>query len=85
MHVSDFLMTVYPLITRFNGSVTSWYRTVKHNAQVGGDPNSRHLYGLAIDVVLDNDIDKERFISECRKRFGLAAVDEGDHVHVQVV
>ena len=31
--------------------INSAYRTVQHNASVGGAKNSRHLYGMAADVV----------------------------------
>lgn len=30
--------------------VTSGYRCPKHNIEVGGIPDSRHLYGLAADI-----------------------------------
>lgn len=30
-------------------SITSFYRTEEHNRNVGGVPNSRHLYGCAVD------------------------------------
>jgi len=30
--------------------VTSWCRCPKHNAEVGGEPNSAHLKGLAVDL-----------------------------------
>lgn len=33
-------------------TVTSGYRTAAHNRAVGGRPRSRHLYGLAADVVV---------------------------------
>lgn len=33
--------------------VTSWMRTVEHNASVGGLPNSKHLWGGAIDVGME--------------------------------
>jgi len=30
--------------------VNSWYRSKQHNTNEGGDPNSRHLYGMAVDI-----------------------------------
>lgn len=39
--------------------VNSWYRTLGFNNSVGGDPNSCHLDGIAIDIGL-NIIDSER-------------------------
>ncbi|MEM7387913.1 MAG: D-Ala-D-Ala carboxypeptidase family metallohydrolase [Verrucomicrobiota bacterium] len=32
--------------------VSSGYRTDAYNRQVGGRPNSRHLYGLAADIIV---------------------------------
>lgn len=33
--------------------ITSGYRTVEHNARIGGHPHSYHLKGMAADVVVD--------------------------------
>ena len=30
--------------------ITSGFRTERHNAEVGGDPHSAHLSGLAVDL-----------------------------------
>lgn len=30
--------------------ITSGYRCAKHNAEVGGEPDSAHLYGWAADI-----------------------------------
>lgn len=38
-------------------TVTNAYRTEAHNAKVGGSKNSRHLYGMAIDVTTGNKDD----------------------------
>ena len=32
-------------------TVTSLYRCEKHNAEVGGSPNSFHLKGMAVDIL----------------------------------
>lgn len=66
----------------FRLSVTSWLRSRKHNAQVGGVGDSRHLLGLAVDIVLDNTNDTAEF-QEFAKQVGLQVIVEGDHLHVQ--
>ena len=33
-------------------TITSGYRCARHNAEVGGVPNSRHMRGLAADVAV---------------------------------
>ena len=70
------LAVLYPL------SVTSWLRSRKHNGQVGGVADSRHLLGLAVDVVLDNTNDTMDF-ELMAKGIGLQVIAEGDHLHVQ--
>lgn len=64
-------------------SITSGYRTVAHNAAVGGVPNSAHLSGQAYDFV-------PRGMSTAQAAQKLASsgvpfdqvINEGDHVHV---
>lgn len=60
--------------------LTSWYRDPARNAAVGGAAASRHLRGLAIDVVAS---DLPRAIAAFRAQ-GLRVIDERDHLHVQV-
>lgn len=62
-------------------SVTSWIRTRRRNTAVGGAANSAHLYGLAVDVVLDEPLHNDRLMADAQK-LGLVAIDEGDHVHL---
>ena len=63
-------------------SITSWIRSKKHNAAVGGQPTSQHLLGTAVDVVLDDPNDKGDFSLDAA-RLQLTVVTEGDHLHVQ--
>ena len=79
----DFVIAALMLRGLFPFSVTSWIRSEKRNKEVGGVVNSYHLFGLAVDVVLDNPADKGRFI-KAAQQLGLDAIDEGDHVHVEV-
>ncbi len=70
------LAVLFPL------SVTSWIRSRKHNTAVGGVPTSRHLFGLAVDVVFDEGVDTRDF-NLLASQIGLEVVVEGDHLHVQ--
>lgn len=70
------LAVLFPL------SVTSWLRSRKHNAQVDGVPNSQHLIGAAMDVVLD-DTNQTAEFTVWAARQGLQVIVEGDHLHVQ--
>lgn len=41
-------------------TVTSGYRCARHNAEVGGVPNSRHMRGIAADVAVPR-AEQEKF------------------------
>lgn len=64
------------------GSVTSWGRTEKRNAAVGGVPTSMHRQFLGADVVYDEPIAVD-FAQQTARRFGLKVVRESDHDHLQ--
>jgi len=68
-------------LQHFPGStMSSWWRTVAHNASVGGNAESQHLIGLAIDVAPKVSIDA--FRKKLPRPYTL--IDEGDHLHVQM-
>lgn len=70
------------LKANYEFSVTSWWRSKAHNAAVGGVRTSRHLVGLAVDIVLDNADDRSA-LRQTALELGLQVIDEGDHVHIQ--
>ncbi len=70
------LAVLFPL------SVTSWLRSRRHNTDVGGVKDSRHLLGLAVDVVFDPGVDTTDF-ALLASGIGLEVIVEGDHLHVQ--
>lgn len=80
----EFRFAVLVLCSVFDGSETSGHRTRKRNIKVGGAANSRHLRGLAMDVVLDNKrANGKPFVAAC-KALGIKVLDEKDHFHLSV-
>lgn len=65
------------------GTVTSTFRTVAHNRQVGGVPDSYHLQGRAIDIARRPGITHAQIAAALRiAGFVLIeSLDEGDHSH----
>lgn len=79
---ADFLGHILTICTIYRASVTSWIRTAAHNAAVGGSKQSRHLDGMACDLVADSDSDNAAIINAAH-RLSLDAVFEGDHIHIE--
>ena len=51
--VSDELISMLDVARKKYGksmAINSGYRTIEHNAKVGGKPESSHLKGLAVDI-----------------------------------
>lgn len=63
-------------------TVTSWARSAERNADVGGTPNSLHLLGLAMDLVGSSSALAR--VAAAWRGFGLQAIDEGDHLHLEL-
>ncbi len=61
---------------------TSWWRSTSRNLEVGGAARSQHLLGWAVDFAGPRD-ENARMVAVARQ-LGLVAVDEGDHVHLQM-
>lgn len=79
---NDFAQQIAMLAAAFDLSVTSWWRSHKRNKAVGGKDDSRHLVGLAVDIVLDEGQDAVAFV-KLAVALGLEVLAEGDHYHVQ--
>lgn len=79
----DFLLSILALCREFDGSVTSWVRSNRHNNRVGGHPKSWHLDGLAVDVLLDDMSLADQF-EEKVERLGYKALVESTHIHCQI-
>jgi len=84
MNASEFWVTVNVLCKVHGGTVTSGIRSKDRNHMVGGSPRSKHLMGIAADVVLDDMalIYRDGFV-HAAKKVGLSALDEADHIHLQ--
>ena len=65
------------------GVVTSTLRTVAHNREVGGVPNSYHLLGRAVDVVRRAGITHGQIAAALRSAgyVLIESLDEGTHSH----
>jgi len=68
-----------PAGSRFG--VSSWWRSIAHNREVGGGARSQHLLGLAIDTT--PSAGSRLALRQAFERAGLVAIEEGDHIHVQ--
>lgn len=72
---------LYYWIIRLNGlTITSWWRSPWRNAAVGGKPWSQHQYGFGFDVVPVSEKNRELLAG-----LGLKVIDEGDHLHAQIL
>lgn len=56
-HYKDFLTKLEELRIQFNKPIhiSSAYRCFKHNAKVGGSPESRHIDGDAVDILCSGE------------------------------
>lgn len=78
----QFIALIAQLALEHGASISSWLRTLRHNAAVGGKPKSHHLTGHAADLVLD-DHDRAPKLIAAAQKLGLQAFDDKTHVHVQ--
>jgi len=63
-------------------SVTSWIRSPSRNKAVGGVPDSKHLEGLAVDLVLDNWDDSAKLLFLVDAECMWIGVERG-HIHLE--
>ena len=64
-----------------NTRASSWWRSVEINRREGGHPNSQHLVGLAVDLVVPES--EHTLFVEQLLQLGLRFVVESDHIHIQ--
>lgn len=78
--VINFVQRAYPLGIDLDVAITSFQRTVSHNAEVGGHDQSQHLLATAWDIA---GPDMHVYAARAAAN-GLTVIDEGDHIHVQL-
>ena len=54
-------------ISNVEFKITSSYRTIEHNRNIGGNPRSAHLKGLAVDISAKTSSDKFEIVSALLK------------------
>lgn len=82
INLAMFSTLVWTLCTIYPASVTSWIRSPKRNKLVGGLPTSRHLLGMAADLVPDDHRDLPK-IADAARALGLDVVVKKDHIHIE--
>ncbi|MGH8725695.1 MAG: D-Ala-D-Ala carboxypeptidase family metallohydrolase [Burkholderiales bacterium] len=78
-----FCLNVRELCLTHDATVTSWWRSGARNRALDGHPSSFHLEGLAADLVPEDPTNKPTLLRHA-SALGLQAVDEGDHVHIEL-
>ena len=64
--------------------INSGYRTIEHNAEVGGKPDSSHLKGLAVDISCTNSTDRFKLEGILRE-VGFTRIGMGStFIHVDI-
>lgn len=81
--IAAFAILTVELCDEHQASVTSWKRTDTRNSDLKGRADSFHLEGLAADLQLDEPGPTNGLVNDARAA-GLDAVDEGDHVHIEL-
>lgn len=82
MTPAEFRERVFDYCLAFSGSETSGFRTVEHNAAVGGVLGSPHCSGVGADVIYDGSRPGLEADTWLRER-DLKRIPESDHDHLQ--
>lgn len=87
MTLAEFTAAAVQYCMAMDASVTSWIRTPQRNTEKGGTKNSRHLTGMAIDVVYDAGLPPHDRAQAMAAKLGLYAYrGEGyGHDHLRPV
>lgn len=67
-------------------TINSACRCARHNANVGGVPKSKHLYGIAADIVVKHTIPayiQEYLKATCPEKYGIGCYNDFTHIDVR--
>ena len=86
----QFLEIISVATIKYGGNTESWIRSIGHNIDVDGHPESFHLSGEAVDVWFHTRQDAEQFKRYCGRRALHTKWNGGrpkvsQTVHVQIV
>jgi hypothetical protein len=82
-YFETFVSRAHELVRATGAQPTSFIRSTYDNQRVGGASNSQHLVGTGLDLVPRMGSSNSIVAARARS-LGLVAIDEGDHVHVQL-
>jgi hypothetical protein len=72
----EFVNALWYAYHRTPFQVTSWWRSPQHNAEVGGDADSQHQLGTAVDVI-------PAAAGSALRAAGFVVVTYSSHAHAQ--
>ena len=75
---------LYAVALAVGARVTGWVRTRERNAEVGGHPESYHLWGGAVDVAADTTAAQRQVLSRLAKEVDETDRQDAPHYHYQV-
>ena len=67
-----------------SSTITSWYRDPARNAEVGGVPNSQHIFGIALDIAASENGRRTANNFASYGRGVWQVINEGDHYHIEL-
>jgi hypothetical protein len=83
-HQIELLDAADAICRRYPASVTSWWRSARHNASLPGSvPNSQHQQGLAIDLTFDGPTPTKAELAPFLSRTMQDVRTEPGHVHLE--
>jgi uncharacterized protein YcbK (DUF882 family) len=86
-NMSDELISMLDISRKKYGKslvINSGYRTIEHNAKVGGKSDSSHLKGLAVDISCTNSTDRFKLEGILRE-VGFTRIGMGNtFIHVDI-